>query len=178
MAAMIFKSPPYCGQCSRSIPNTRLSRRAQPMRAGASCAWWAASAPGFCGVRGTIAARSLALARQRAVKTDQMQARTRHQRGQALYEFQRRHLDVRGAVAPGAFELLHDITSAIALEPFIGNRGARDVAAQPFEFLALMGATAHPAMQAEAVRIGAQSCADVAAFATFAAEPNSDLGRG
>ena len=31
------------------------------MRAGASCAWWAASAPGFCGVRGTIAARSLAL---------------------------------------------------------------------------------------------------------------------
>ena len=58
------------------------------MRAGASCAWWAASAPGFCGVRGTIAARSLALARQRAVKTDQMQARTRHQRGQALHEFQ------------------------------------------------------------------------------------------
>ena len=28
--------------------------------------------------------------------------------------------------------------------------------AQPFEFLALMRATAHPSMQAEAVRIGAQ----------------------
>ena len=30
MAAMIFNSPPHCGQCSWSIPNTRLSRRAQP----------------------------------------------------------------------------------------------------------------------------------------------------
>lgn len=28
--------------------------------------------------------------------------RTRHQRGQALHEFQRRHLDVRRAVAPGS----------------------------------------------------------------------------
>ena len=40
--------------------------------------------------------------------------RTRHQRGQALHEFQRRHLDVRSAVAPGALELQHDITSATA----------------------------------------------------------------
>ena len=30
--------------------------------------------------------------------------------------------------------------------------------AQAFEFLALMGATAHPGVQAEAVRFGAQSC--------------------
>jgi len=43
--------------------------------------------------------------REHAVKTDQMQARSRHQRGQALHEFQRRHLDVRGAVAPGTLEL-------------------------------------------------------------------------
>jgi hypothetical protein len=61
------------------------------------------------------------MGREHAVKTDQMQARTRHQRGQALHEFQRRHLDVRGAVAPGAFELQHDITSASALEPFVGD---------------------------------------------------------
>ena len=71
-----------------------------------------------------------------------MQARSRHQSGQALHEFQRRHPDVRGAVAPGAFQLQHDITSAIALHPFVGDRGARDVAAQPFEFLALMRAPA------------------------------------
>jgi hypothetical protein len=31
-----------------------------------------------------------------------------------------------------------------------------DVAAQPFEFLALMRATAHPGMQAKAMRLDAQ----------------------
>ena len=31
IAAMIFKSPPHCRQCSRSIPKARLSRRAQPI---------------------------------------------------------------------------------------------------------------------------------------------------
>ena len=50
----------------------------------------------------------------------------------------------------------HDITSAIALEPFVGDRGARDGAAQAFEFLALLRAAAHPGVQAEAVRFGAQ----------------------
>ena len=82
MAAMILNSPPHCGQCSRSNSNTRLSRRAQPMR----------------------------------------------------------------AVAPRAFELQHDIASAIALQPLNGDRGARDVAAQAFEFLALMRPAAHPGM--------------------------------
>ena len=36
MAAMIFKVPPHCGQCSMSISNTRLSSRAQLRRAGAA----------------------------------------------------------------------------------------------------------------------------------------------
>ena len=40
----------------------------------------------------------------------------------------------------------------------MATRGARDVAAQAFEFLALMRATAHPGMQAEAMRFGAQGC--------------------
>jgi hypothetical protein len=51
------------------------------------------------------------------------ETRARHQRGQALHEFQRRHHDVRGAVAPGALQLQHDIISAIAFEPFAGDRG-------------------------------------------------------
>jgi len=34
-AAMSFKAPPHWGQCSMSIANTRLSNRAQLMRAGA-----------------------------------------------------------------------------------------------------------------------------------------------
>ena len=78
------------------------------------------------------------------MKADQMQARSRHQSGQALHEFQRRHPEVRGAVTPGALQLQHDVTRRIFLEPLVGNRGAGDVAAQAFERLALMGATAHP----------------------------------
>ena len=39
------------------------------------------------------------------VKADQLQAWSRHQRDQALQEFQRRHLDVRRAVAPGDFSI-------------------------------------------------------------------------
>ena len=58
MAAIILKSPPHCGQYSRSISNTRLSNRAQLMRDGASCAGWAASSPRFCGGSGTIAVRN------------------------------------------------------------------------------------------------------------------------
>ena len=64
---------------------------------------------------------------QHTVKPDQMQARARHQRGQALHEFQRRHDDMRGAVAKRALQLQHDIAGAIALEPFVGDRGAGDV---------------------------------------------------
>ncbi len=80
------------------------------------------------------------------MKTNQVQARAWHQCGQALHEFQRRHHDVRGAVAPGALELEKDLAFAIAAESFVGDRGARDVAAQAFEFLALMRPAAHPGM--------------------------------
>jgi hypothetical protein len=65
---------------------------------------------------------------------------------------------MRGAVAPGALELEHDVPRAIALESFVGDRGPCDVAAQAFELLALMRAPANPGMQVEAVRIGAQGC--------------------
>ncbi len=46
-----------------------------------------------------------------------------------------------GPVPVAAFELQHDLAGAIALEPFVGNRGAGDVAAQAFELVALMHAT-------------------------------------
>jgi len=82
------------------------------------------------------------IGRQHPVIAEQMQARPRHQRGQALHELRRRHHNVRGAVAPGALELQHDVSSAIALESFVGDRGTRDVPAQALEFLALMGAAA------------------------------------
>jgi len=42
-----------------------------------------------------------------------------------------------GGVAAAAFELLHDLAGAVALEPLVGNGGAGDGAAQAFELLAL-----------------------------------------
>ena len=64
---MILSSPPQFGQCSRSISNTRLSSRAQLMRAGRPCAQPGSDAvssdlPVACsGPCGTTMARSLAL---------------------------------------------------------------------------------------------------------------------
>ena len=51
----------------------------------------------------------------------------------------------------------HDRAGVIGLKPFVGNGGTGDIAAQPFEFLALVGATAHARVQAEAVEVGAQT---------------------
>ena len=64
---------------------------------------------------------------------------------------------MRGAVAPEAFELQHNLAFAIAAEPFVGDRRAADVAAQPFESRPLMRSGAHCGMEAEAVRIGAKA---------------------
>ena len=49
----------------------------------------------------------------------------------------------------------HDIAGGSAFEPFVRNGGAGDVAAQVFEFAALMGAEPHRGMQSEAVLVGA-----------------------
>jgi hypothetical protein len=79
IAAMIFKRPPQFGQCSMSMSKTRLSKRAQLIRAGA-CACLAACPMLSSAGLGTIAARSLASVwyrREHAVEANQMQARTR-----------------------------------------------------------------------------------------------------
>ena len=54
---------------------------------------------------------------QHAVKADQMQARTRHQRGQALHEFQRRHDDVRGAVSVHSADTLGELAVKSGISP-------------------------------------------------------------
>jgi hypothetical protein len=53
--------------------------------------------------------------------------------------------------------LQHDLAGAVTPEAFISDCRARDVAAQVFEFFALISAAAHGCVQAEAVRVGAQS---------------------
>jgi len=67
----------------------------------------------------------------------QMQPRAPDQSHQAMQQLRRRHDDMYGAVAVGAFKPQRDLASAVAFEPFVGNGRAGDVTAQPFEFLAL-----------------------------------------
>ncbi len=82
---------------------------------------------------------------QYTMKANEMQPRTGNERGQALQEFQRGHHEVGGAIAIRGFELEDDLAGWGAAQSFVAQGGTRDVAAQPFELLALLGA---------AVRIG------------------------
>ena len=108
------------------VAKTRLSSLAQIRRTGRWCMQFASHSAGFAscagdsGSCGTTSARSLALgastpwfAQQRGsahfakrsyadTKADQVQPRAWHQRCQPLHELQRRHDQMRGAVAPGA----------------------------------------------------------------------------
>ncbi len=63
IAAMIFRRPPQCGQCSTSISKKRLSRYAQLMRAREPCACSAGCSVACCAGLGTIAARNVAWGR-------------------------------------------------------------------------------------------------------------------
>ena len=94
------------------------------------------------------------------MKTDQMQARARHQCCQPLHEFQRRHHEVARAVAIGGLQLEHRLPRAVHTEPLVGDGRARDVAAQVLKRLAFIGGAAHPRMQAESVGVGAQGLGD------------------
>jgi crotonobetainyl-CoA:carnitine CoA-transferase CaiB-like acyl-CoA transferase len=64
------------------------------------------------------------------MEPNQVQPGPRHQRRQPLHEFERRHHEVRGAVAPGGLELEHHLPGRVGLYALVGQSGARDVAAQ------------------------------------------------
>jgi len=70
-----------------------------------------------------------------------METRAGHQGGQALHEFQRLHDDMGGAVFVRTFQLQHDLTGAVALEPFVGDGRPGDVAAEVFQFCTLIKGT-------------------------------------
>ena len=50
-------------------------------------------------------------------------------------------------------ELQHQITSAVSIKPFVGNRWSGDIAAQTFQFMALVHGAADLGMQAKALRV-------------------------
>jgi len=70
-----------------------------------------------------------------------MEPGTGYECGQALQEFQRAHHEMSSPIAVRGFELKHDLAGWGAAQTFVAQGGARDIAAKPFEFLALLGAT-------------------------------------
>ncbi len=83
--------------------------------------------------------------------------RSPHQRRQPLHELQRRHHQVRGAVAPEGLELEHHLPGGVGLHAFVGQCRAGDVAAQLFQRFALVRPTAHSGVQTEPVDVSAQN---------------------
>lgn len=140
IAAMICKRPPQLGQYWISISNTRSSQA----RAN-SCA-----PVNHARARDRRRDRlPAALEAQRSPRAAWRGVRARHgsesdaaagggtSAAKRCMNCERRHHDTSGAVSVGGLELQHDLACWIALEPFVGNGRAGDIAAQAFELLAL-----------------------------------------
>jgi len=93
---------------------------------------------------------------QHPMEADQVQPRPRHQRSQPLHELQRRHHQVRGAVAPGGLQPQHHLPGRVALHALVGRGRAGDVAAQLLQLAALVGIASQRGVQAETLLLGAQ----------------------
>ena len=65
--------------------------------------------------------------------TNEMEAGTRDQGGQALEEFERCHDDMRGAIAVGGFELQDAVAFLSASQPFVAKGGTGDATPEAFK---------------------------------------------
>ena len=161
---MIFSSPPQFGQCPMSISNTRLSRPAQPHRAVARIARLALG--GWRGLRGRLSLlqhllrhhqrAQLGIRCQNIMEPNEVQPRPGHQRSQPLHELQRRHHQVRRAVAPRRLQLEHHLARGVDLYALVGKRRAGDVPAQLLQRLPIVGRAAHGGVQAEPADVSAE----------------------
>ncbi len=78
-----------------------------------------------------------------------MEPGTRDERRHSLQEFQRGHHEMGGPIPVRGFELEDNLAGLGTAQAFVAQGRARDVAAQPFELLALLGPTAGVGMQAK-----------------------------
>ena len=89
--------------------------------------------------------------RQYTMEENEMESGTWDEGGQALQEFQRGHHEVGGAIAVRGFELEDDLAGWCTVQAFVAQGRTRNVAAQTFEFLSLLGAAICIRMQAKAL---------------------------
>ena len=90
------------------------------------------------------------------MKADQVQPRAGNEGRQPLHEFQRRHHQVRRAVAPRRLLLQYHPAGGVAMHPLVGQRRTRDVAAKSLQPLAVVGFAAHRCVQAETLHLRAK----------------------
>ena len=64
-----------------------------------------------------------------------------------------------GAVAPGGLQLDYYLPGIVDLYALIGQGRSGDVAAQPFQALALLGLSAHRRVQSETLFVGTRASA-------------------
>ena len=76
------------------------------------------------------------------MEANEMEPGTRDEGGQALREFQRAHHEMVGAIAVRGFELEDDLAGWGTAQSFVAQGRTRNVAAQTFEGVSLLGATA------------------------------------
>jgi len=67
-----------------------------------------------------------------------------------LHELQRRHHQVRGAVAPGRLQLQHHLASGVALHPFVGQRKAAVMSLTKLKYIVAVACEKHFGRAAEA----------------------------
>ena len=104
---------------------------------------------GLVGLAGNDLGTQRRVGCEHAMEANEMEPRTWDERGQALQEFQRAHHQMGGAIAGRGFELQHDLAGWGAAQAFVPQGRARNVAAQTFEGVPLLGATARIGMQAK-----------------------------
>jgi len=83
------------------------------------------------------------------MKTCQVNSRFRHQCRQPGYEIQWLENDMRGAVAPGCFQLIVHLAIAGQRQAFCGYRWPCDITAQTFQLGAFFGPRGYTCMQRE-----------------------------
>ncbi len=83
------------------------------------------------------------------METNEMEPGARNEGGQALEEFQRGHHQMGGTIAIRSFELEDHLPGRGAAQAFVAQGRARDIAAQAFKFLPLLGTTPGIGMQAK-----------------------------
>ena len=126
-------SPCHCG----------MTFGGRPVYGGGGCFGFSSFAPS----RGGNQYPKSAVGSEHAMKASQIDAGLGYQCSEASHEIQWFEDDVGGTVVPRSFERVANLAVCGERQPFLGHGGPGNVAAQAFEFVALIGFRRNPGME-------------------------------